>query len=285
MDIASDLARSTLPAGIQPFRACRTDPRLSYTALVPPAATTHPVPATVVVHGSLRTPEHYRDALADYAERTGSVVIAPLFPCGLTGEDDTESYKFVLRDGIRFDLALLDMVAQVEAEWPERLASGPFLLHGFSGGGQFAHRFAYLHPHRLAALSVGAPGNVTVPDDALPWWRGTGGLADLAGTPLDLAALRRLPVQLVIGAEDTDEAGVLTAPGSPHWMEGINEAGRDRRTLLRTLETALRAHGVDDLTVDVVPGVAHEGFRVLGQVEAFFEAVLARRSGAGEVAA
>ena len=48
---------------------------------------------------------------------------------------------------------------------------------GFSGGAQFAHRFLYIHPGRLRAVSLGAPGLVTMLDETRAWWVGTGGMA------------------------------------------------------------------------------------------------------------
>ena len=158
------------------------------------------------------------------------------------------------------------------------LAVDRFALFGYSGGGQFAHRFAYLHAQRLAALSIGAPGKVTLMDDTLPWWRGLAGLAALAGQPLALAHLRKLPVQLVIGGDDDQETDVATVPGSPHWMEGINEAGRNRLALMDSLRTSLLAGGVS-ARLDKVDGVAHDGFSVLEPVHAFLRDALETEAG------
>lgn len=269
-------ATQQVPTGALPFTVCRADPRLSYTAFVPSAENPAPMPPTVIVHGSARTPERYRDAFAVYAQRTGSTVIAPLFPCGLTGENDTESYKFVLHQGIRFDLALLDMISQMQARYPDYISDEGMLLHGFSGGGQFAHRFAYLHADRLLGLSVGAPGKVTLIDKSLPWWRGLDNLEELAGRTLTLERLRKIPVQLVIGALDTLEEDVVTATSSPHWMDGINDAGRTRDVLMASLEKSWRDFGLTDITLDIVPDVAHSGFEILDPVIEFFENLLTK---------
>jgi poly(3-hydroxybutyrate) depolymerase len=46
---------------------------------------------------------------------------------------------------------------------------GPLHLSGYSGGGQFVHRFMLVHPGRVARVAVGAAGWYTFPDPALDW--------------------------------------------------------------------------------------------------------------------
>ncbi|EKF18315.1 hypothetical protein NA2_13000 [Nitratireductor pacificus pht-3B] len=231
----------------------------------------------MAVHGSYRVAEGYRDAFAALAEQLGAVVLAPLFPCGVEGPEDTESYKFCVTSDTRFDHVLLAMIDELNERLDGRVATGRFALFGYSGGGQFVHRFAYLHAHRLAALSIGAPGKVTLMDETLPWWKGLRGLAELAGQPLRLDALRALPVQMVIGDLDDKEDDVATAVGSPHWMDGINDAGRNRTTLMESLRRSLAADGVS-ARLDVVEGVAHDGFAVLAPVQAFLADVLVKEA-------
>jgi poly(3-hydroxybutyrate) depolymerase len=149
-----------LLTGRTPLFACQTDQRFSYCLYVPrDIDTSRPHPLVVSVHGTERAVESYRDGFADLADKHQCVVLAPLFPAGIGDPDDVHNYKTVDYRGIRFDLILLDMVAEVGARWP--VTTDRFYLHGFSGGGQFAHRFLYLHPNRLAGISVAAPGSIT----------------------------------------------------------------------------------------------------------------------------
>lgn len=267
---AAIIVRSTEDRpGYVPYTMSQSDPRFAYCAYVPASADPQsPRALTVVVHGSTRVADQYRDAFVDYADKTGSVVLAPLFPCGILGPGDTESYKFVVRDHVRFDLALLGMVEEARARWGAQIAPGRFCLFGYSGGGQFAHRFAYLQPACLMALSIGAPGKVTLPQEDLPWWRGLGGLDALVDRRPDLTALRQVPIHLVVGDRDLEEGNVVTRIGSPHWMEGINDAGRNRVALIETLYTQYQAVGCD-VERTIVPDVAHDGFAVVGAASAF----------------
>jgi pimeloyl-ACP methyl ester carboxylesterase len=88
------------------------------------------------------------------------------FPAGIGDPNDLHNYKFIDYQGILFDLVLLAMFEKVAARW--HIRTDRFALHGFSGGGQFAHRFLLLHPDRLHGVSIGAPGRVTLPTSERP---------------------------------------------------------------------------------------------------------------------
>lgn len=264
--------------GATAFWSCQADPRFSYCLYVPSGCDeARRMPLFVCVHGSFRVAESYRDKLWQFAEREGCVVLCPLFPCGADGPDDTESYKFVYWPTIRYDRVLLSMVEEAAQRVP--FESDRFLLAGYSGGGQFAHRFFYGHPRRLLGVSIGAPGVVTLLAQDKPWWVGTKGLEDLVG-PLDVAAMRTVPVQMVIGEADCDPEELRQRPGSVHRMPGIELTGDNRVARLDALAANFRSH---DIAVEkvVVPGVAHNGFAVLDPVEDFARRCLAKANRAG----
>jgi hypothetical protein len=85
------------------------------------------------------------------------------------------------------------------------------------------------------------------------------------GTDADPAALRGLPVQLVIGENDTDAAELAPdderrpVPGGTNRMERIN-----------ALRANWREHGID-ARLDIVPGTGHHHFAVLPAVQQFLE--------------
>ncbi|HEY4024271.1 MAG TPA: alpha/beta hydrolase [Pseudonocardiaceae bacterium] len=249
-----------LLTGRTPSFACQADQRFSYCLYVPhdiDISRSHPL--VVSIHGTERAPESYREGFADLADRHQCVVVAPLFPAGIRDPDDVDNYKTLDYGGIRFDLLLLDMVAEVGARWP--VAIDRFYLHGFSGGGQFAHRFLYLHPDRLAGVSVGAPGRITLLDQTIPWPAGTADLAKRFGIDLDLAALRTVPVLLFVGDHD-DQPHPLTG--------GSRVAG------IAQLRDNLIDHGVEP-AFETVPGVGHEHAAIFPAANRFFDELLARR--------
>ena len=256
--------------GATTFYACQADQRFSYCLYVPEQIRAG-CSLLVVVHGSRRTPEKYRDLLADFAEQQGVVVLCPLFPVGIPVPEETGGYKFLRQMGVEYDRILLAMVDEVGARLP--VETGRFLMHGFSGGGQFAQRFLYLYPERLAGLSVGAPGLVTLPDQQRPWWTGIGDLESLFGINVDFDTIARVPVQLIVGDDDRETDEITLDSCNRYWMSGANDAGADRVERCKTLARALREKDVQ-VQLDIVPGIAHKGFELLPQITAFFEGIL-----------
>ena len=253
--------------GPTPFFACLADPRVSYCLYVPARTDGDPerYPLLVLQHGTARTAAKYRDAYRDFCEEQRIAVLAPLFPAGLIDPTDLHGFKFLNYRGIRFDLLLLQIIDEAAERLP--IVNERFALHGFSGGGQFAHRFLYAHAERLAAVSIGAPGRITLLDETLPWWLGTDGIEKIVGTRPDIEAIRRVAIQLVVGADDT-ETWEINNPGDSNWMDGVGKTGSTRIERITTLSESLASHGIK-AQLDVVPGVAHSGLGVRPAVEAF----------------
>jgi predicted peptidase len=256
------------------FFASRMDQRFSYCCYIPSGYQQNSgrrYPLTVLIHGSLRNADILRDEFIDFAEDNQCVLLAPMFPCGIEEPGDMHNYKHVLYRGIRFDLLVLDMIEEISALY--RLETNRVLMHGFSGGGQFVHRFFYLHPERLLGVSIGAPGTVTMPDEGSDWWVGTRRMKEIFGRSFAPQAMRQVPVQLVVGSEDKETSDVAVKPTSVFWMDGINDTGETRVDRLRALEKALLALGIEP-RFDVVPGVAHNGSLIQKPVKAFFSMLL-----------
>jgi pimeloyl-ACP methyl ester carboxylesterase len=260
--------------GMTAIFASQKDQRFSYGCYLPESYDedgTTDYPLTVLVHGSTRNVDMLRHQFRDFAETHQTIVLAPLFPCGIVIPGDMHNYKRILFEDIRYDLILLSMIEEISALY--RIRGDKFLLHGFSGGGQFAHRFLYLHPERLAGVSIGAPGIVTLLDDSKPWWVGTGGMEELFGHAPDIDAMRRVPVQMVIGGDDVETWDIIVAENSSSWMEGVNDSGANRIERLRRLESNFLEHGIA-VRFDVVPGVMHVGSQMHPMVQSFFSGLL-----------
>ena len=157
-DLASERAAFV---GGTPFFASQHDQRLFYALYVPKDHTpdAEPLPLVVIQHGTGRSAELYRDRWKEFAIEHRCVILTPLFPAGLMEPRELHSFKFLEYRGLRFDEELLHIVDEVAEGFNTR--RDRFYLHGFSGGGQFAHRFFYAHPDRLAGVSIGAPGRIT----------------------------------------------------------------------------------------------------------------------------
>lgn len=266
--------RKMYERGATPVFACRADPRFGYCLYVPPSFDEDPSAHTLLVamHGSGRTMQTYRDQFAAFGRYRRCVILAPLFPVGPLRDGNPHGFKVLREADVRYDRVLLAMVDEVAtmlgAAFPK------FMLFGYSGGGHFAHRFYYLHPQRLHAVSVGAPGSVTLLDDSRDWWVGTRNVQALFGREIDLDALRAVRVQLVVGAADTETWEINYPQDSVQYQAGINDTGRTRIERLATLADNLARHSIEAQHV-VVPNVPHDGTKVLPYVQTFFERVLA----------
>lgn len=265
--------RKMYERGATPVFSCRADPRFSYCLYVPPSFDDDPAGHALVVamHGSGRTMTTYRDRFAAFGQYRRCVILAPLFPIGPLGDGNAHGFKMLQEGDIRYDLVLLAMVDEIGAMLGTGF--GRFMLFGYSGGGHFAHRFFNLHPRRLRAVSIGAPGSVTLLDDSRDWWVGTRGLEARFGRKIDLEAMRAVKVQLVVGAADTETWEIHYPSDSVQYMPGINDAGRTRIERLDALRASFERHGIA-CRHDVVPNVTHDGTKVLPYVQDFFEQVL-----------
>ncbi|TDC02798.1 alpha/beta hydrolase [Nonomuraea longispora] len=262
-------------AGATTVFASKFDQRFSYCLYVP---STHdpdgaPLPMVVLQHGTGRRGPQYRDNFAGWAEEHGCMVLAPLFPAGIEDPHDLHAFKFIRYGDIRFDRVLLAMVDEVAERF--NVEAGRFLLHGFSGGGQFVHRFGYLHPDRLSGLSIGAPGRITYIDHTSPWWTGMKGFEEEFGCPPRVEELRDVPVQMVVGSADV-ETWEINNHGDSNWMDGADAHGITRVERLTALRDNFEEHGIR-VRFDVVPGVGHQPMRVLEPVKDFFASILTPR--------
>jgi poly(3-hydroxybutyrate) depolymerase len=253
----------------------RGDPRFSYCLYVPPGYRENALPPelVVVVHGSPRTFMDFRDRFQDFGEAHNVLVLCPLFPVGVAGDDNPDGYKYLTEPGIRYDTLLLDMVADVGARWGVPFRR--FGLFGFSGGAQFVNRFLLLQPQALWAASIAAPGSVTLLSDRWDWWVGVRDVEGRFGTALNIPALRHVPVHTIVGAADTDTQEITHREGGRYWMPDANVAGASRPDRLAALRLSLAGAGVA-VTDERVPGVGHDPWPIIERAKLFLATALAR---------
>lgn len=205
--------------------------------------------ALVAVHGIARGAKAQAEAFAARAAALGRPVIAPLFD-----ERRWQGYQRTVAPR-RADLALLGLMQDLAVEGV--IEHRAFDLFGFSGGAQFAHRFAMLYPNRLRRLSVCAAGWWTMPEAApFPY-----GLQGAWGAKLEagLARFLRLEIAVSVGALDN-----LPDPNTRSTAALDVRQGRDRVSRAEAWTDALIATaarlGVDGPrpTLTVLPGCGHD---------------------------
>ncbi len=207
-------------------------------------------PVLAAIHGISRNAREQALLFAGWAERHSFAVIAPLF--------SRENYRDYQRLGIeargqradRFFIRVLETFADWAGAPVERVN-----LFGYSGGGQFAHRFALLYPGRVAGLALGAPGWYTLPDErrAFPL-----GIAEFPEeiTP-DLAAWLVLPMIVLVGSEDNQRDPALRQSARLDRLQGLTRIERGQRFIAVTAAAARKRGLTPRLEFTLLPGVGH----------------------------
>ncbi|KAK5947300.1 hypothetical protein PMZ80_001450 [Knufia obscura] len=285
--------------------ALQADPRISYEAYIPdahypPDDNTQKLPLLVAIHGTGRDTEKYLNIWKDFADTNKCAVSTPLFLALLQGPLDFDGYHFLGRappwsgepaetwlnasvevetmaetsgdpaTDLRYDLLLLKMLDEVSIRWPAIDTSKVFLT-GFSGGGQFGHRFFYLHPERLAALSVGAPGSITAFNYEQNWPTGLKNIEDIFNQTVDVSELKKIPILGSVGSNDTGPGTPRLRSNVPGSNFGTEEETNETRVdgLVRLMKGWQEA-GLD-ASYTVVEGPGHEMIEVNPVVAVFME--------------
>lgn len=253
--------------------ACQYDPRFSYSLYIPNRFSEEKselFSLAIIVHGSMRNAQEYRDEFIDFSEETNTIILTPLFPGGITKPWESDSYKFVRVENEEFDTVLLKMVDEVGEHY--KINTDKFLLHGYSGGGQFSHRFFYLHPDRLLGVSIGAPGNITLINEKKPWYIGIGDLEEKYNIPIRLSEMQKVPVLMVVGKNDT-ETWMINDEKAPYWMDEFKNSGVNRIERLRSLQENYLENNID-VEYREIENISHEAFKVTSVVKEFFRNII-----------
>jgi pimeloyl-ACP methyl ester carboxylesterase len=266
-----DLGRTTVYASTQ-------DPRFSYCLYVPPEFQSSSVQPELVavVHGSLRTFMDFRDQFDDFGTAHNALILCPLFPASVRGDGNADGYKYMSEPGIRYDEVLTSIVDEVSDRYG--IGFNRFAMFGFSGGAQFANRFLLLRPERLWAVSLCAPGSVTLLSDKDDWWVGTRNLESRFGAALNNNELSRVPVQMLVGSVDLDTGEITHRVGGRYWMPGANKAGRSRPERLEALRSSLFEAGIH-VTHEVLYGIGHDPVPLIARAKQFLALQLAQLRG------
>lgn len=211
-------------------------------------------PLVIVVHGSDRDAAGMLDAMREGLAGRRVAILAPLFAAEIDGEDHADGYKFLVSRGIDYISVMKSMIAAAP------LLSGDFgrvYLFGFSGGAQFAHRYALFCASELSGVVVASPGNVTLLDETFEWWPGLCGAAAAIGRETDIQSLCRIPVEIIIGSQDR-AAGLVQRPaGTPHGSPYEGLAGASRLERAHSLTKSFKSHGIRT-ALHEMDGVGHE---------------------------
>lgn len=159
------------------------------------------------------------------ADQLGTPILVPLFPrpelreiwSNMQLQALTRSSLEEIAPKSSFDRVDLQLMAMIDAA-RKQLANDQdrvrerVLMAGLSAAGSFTSRFTMLHPERVLAAAMVAPGGWPIAPVAIDQGktlRYPVGIADvqyLVGHPANLAALRRVRLLFLLGDADTNDA-------------------------------------------------------------------------------
>lgn len=156
------------------------------------------------------------NARESYAEQLGVALLVPTFPRPQHPDLyiqalDRNTMLSTIDEYERIDLQLLSMIDDAS----DRLSGsgitvhGRILMWGFSASGMFVSRFAVMHPDRIQAATIGAPGGwPTAPleqweDISLTYPVGIADTKDITGKEFDIEEFRSIPLYFYMGDMDT----------------------------------------------------------------------------------
>lgn len=204
-----------------------------------------------VIHGASRTYESYFNRWMDenIAEEENVVLIAPHFDYNVFSH-----YQMLNIFGIRSDLRLIQLFNDFST-WLD-LESEKFLIFGFSGGGQFVHRFVMTHPEYIDRAVAGASGYYTFPNNTLyPY-----GIRTTFIHPRDLIfklqdALE-VPLGVVVGDQDIERTSNFLQTRDAD-LQGTTRLERAINWYNAMVEFASLRGWTCNYQFKIVPGVGH----------------------------
>ncbi len=208
-------------------------------------------PVLVVVHGISRNAAEQARAFHEAARKAGTVLLAPLF-----ARDSCPDYQCLGRRGLRADLLLEGMLAELAARYA--LAVERFHLFGFSGGAQFAHRYALAYPDRIRTLTLAAAGWYTWLTQARRFPYGLAPHPRLADLRFDAAAFLQLPLRLFVGERDVEADPHLRRHPWLDRRQGIHRRERAHRWIAHLRRTAAALGLRPDLRLEELAGCGHD---------------------------
>ena len=147
-------------------------------------------------------------------------VLVPVFPRPATEHRiythslDRDTMTTDRKEFARFDLQLLAMMADARKRLENEgiITEKRVLMQGYSASGMFVNRFVFLHPDAVKAAIVGAPGGWPIAPVAdyrkkkLTFPAGIADLKEVSGKQFDLKAVKKVPLFMILGGEDSNDA-------------------------------------------------------------------------------
>ncbi len=206
----------------------------------------------VSVHGISRNAKHHVQRNIRRAEKRNVIIVAPLF-----SEQRFPDYQRLgrLGYGLRADLKLLEILDEIKAMI--HIKAQRYYLFGYSGGGQFVHRFAMAHPDKVAKMAIGAAGWYTPPNESRRFPHGLRTDSLLPDLKFDLQKILKIPACVVVGELDNEADEQLRQSAKVIQRQGENRIERGLNWIANMQEKALQYHQQTDYEFHLLQNAGH----------------------------
>ena len=236
-------------ASVLPVEQRIADIGMRYTSVVPAGWTGGPT--VVAVHGISRNQQEHARAFTAACINAGVALVVPRFSnSGYRGYQRLRPGK----RGLSSDQALLAVLEDLQQR-VEVPAFGDLRIFGFSGGAQFAHRFALKHPGRVGRLALASAGFYTFPNADVRYPYGLATRAKFGR--LDPRGFL-VPTKVFVGDRDTERDDDLRVGALVDRLQGRNRFERARRYVLAIRSLAGNAGLPPQCSLELLAGCDHE---------------------------
>jgi len=255
--LTKTLPPETIESGKVLKRRVRDDSVLKYFIYVPKSYRAC-ASQFVSIHGISRNAREHAELFAPLAEQYGVVLVAPIFSRRHFGD-----YQRLGREGggRRADHALQSISDEVE--YLTGANSSKIFLTGFSGGGQFAHRYTLAYPDRVQRLAIGAAGWYSYPDRSRRFPYGIAPTPRLKGVDFNLRKFLQVPTAVFVGQWDIMYDPGLNQSTKIRRQQGFTRLERGRHWV-DAMNRAAMEHDMDaSCEFAIIPGVGHDFTRAM----------------------
>ncbi len=210
------------------------------------------LPLFIVVHGIGRRAFDQARLFAPFIDAIGGTLIAPLF-----NKQRFRGYQQLGNSGkgFRSDLALQRLIAEVCA-FLQR-PPGPLVMFGYSGGGQFVHRYAMAYPRQVKRMAIAAAGWFTFPQMDLRFPFGTSQSTALPDLNFDASRFLKIPTLVLVGEKDVVRDKAFNRQKEINRQQGRNRHERASRWVNAMRAAAKRYRYETHYKLYTVPGCGH----------------------------
>ncbi|MFT6914601.1 MAG: pimeloyl-ACP methyl ester carboxylesterase [Motiliproteus sp.] len=206
----------------------------------------------IAVHGISRNSIQQIKIYSLLAEEHGLWLLAPEF-----SEENFSGYQRLAKDPLspRSDLVLNRLLLAYRTE--RNITDLKAHICGYSGGAQFAHRYALLHPYNVASLTLVSAGWYTFPNHQQRFPRGLNNWPLWLGTAR-LKEFLNIPIIVMVGNKDRARDSSLRTSVRLDQDQGVNRLQRADTWVKAANHAKKQLHLPADITLHRMPKQRHD---------------------------